>query len=123
LTADSRTEVSTSALPKSEALSGEGTGVGASVALTITDNDTHAKIGDDAALGGVDDLTLGATSSHEASAHAKNGAAGDTAVTPVTAITTATSRTSATIGTGMVALDLAGDLSLQAAHEGSTASE
>ncbi|HEY7598861.1 MAG TPA: hypothetical protein VH741_02955, partial [Candidatus Limnocylindrales bacterium] len=123
LTADSRTDVSTSALPKAAASASDGTGVGASVALTIADHDTHARIGNNAALGSVDDLTLSATSDHEALTKAKNGAAGDTAVTPVVAISTANSATSATIGTGMVALDVGGDLGLQASHSGSTISE
>ena len=95
---------------------GDATGVGASVAINIADNDTHAELSNNAVLTGANDLTLSAKSDHDMVTEAKGGAAGGTAVTPVVAVSIATYDTRATLGTGS-ALTVGGDLSVNAEHE------
>jgi len=58
LMAQSTTDSKTVARAKVDG-SGDATGVGASVAINVADNDTHAKLADGAVLSGVDALTHG----------------------------------------------------------------
>ena len=96
------------ALPKTGG-GGASTGIGASLALNIANTTSRAGIDDGASLTGAHDLDVHATSTQTDTTHAKNGAAGGTAVTPDVATTFSNVTTSATIGTGAT-LTLTGDL-------------
>ena len=95
----------------------EAVGVGASVAINISENSTRAAIENAAQLTGADDLDMIAKGDHEMTTTAKGGASGGTAITPVAAITYGNHKTEALLGTGS-ALTLAGALDAQADHTG-----
>jgi hypothetical protein len=116
LTAESETDSKAVAKAKVDG-SGDATGVGASVAINIADNDTRATVSNAAILSGADDLILTAKSDHGMVTEAKGGAAGGTAVTPVVAVSIATYDTRASLGTGG-ALVLAGEFKAEAEHVG-----
>jgi len=101
--------------------SGDSIGVGASVAITVGDNDTHAVISGEAVIDASHDVTVLASGSHTIVATASGGAAGGTAVTPVVAIAVGLNDTTAEIATG-TALTIGGDLSVTATHRNDTAS-
>ncbi|MCK4626137.1 MAG: hypothetical protein KAV00_12545, partial [Phycisphaerae bacterium] len=105
------------ATAKAEA--GSETGVGASVALNIVDNNTRAEVENTAALTGAKDITLSATSNHTVSTTAEAGSAGDVSVTPSVAISIVDNDTEALIGTGGT-LTLTGNLTATADHTAST---
>lgn len=117
LTAESKTDSKAVAKAKVEG-DGATTGVGASVAINIADNDTHARLGNGAILAGADDLSLTAKSDHGMVTEAKAGASGgDTSVAPVVAISMASYDTQAGLGTGGL-LSVGGALSADAKHVG-----
>ena len=100
---------------------GDATGVGASVAINIADNDTHAELVNGAILTGannVNDLSLSAESTHTMNTEAKGGTTGGTSITPVVAVSIATYNTKAVLGTGGT-LTVAGAFSADAEHTGS----
>src|SRR5262249_30672489 len=100
-----------------ESMAGD-VGVGASVALNITDHDTRARIEDSALLVGARDVSLTAKSDHDVITEATGGAAGGTAITPVVALAFAFHDTEATVGTQAGALSQTGSFVALAEHTG-----
>jgi hypothetical protein len=101
---------------KATSASEGGVGIGASVALTISDVDTRAEIEDTASLTKVQNLSLAATTTPTITTTAEAGAAGDDfAVGGAVAITVADNTTIARVGAGG-ATSLSGALTLTAAQ-------
>ncbi len=98
----------------------EAVGVGASVAINISENNTRAAMENSAQLVGAHDLDMIAKGDHEMTTEAKGGASGGTAITPVAGITYANHQTEVLIGTGGT-LTLTGALDAQADHTGKVA--
>ncbi|WP_370312902.1 LEPR-XLL domain-containing protein [Sagittula sp.] len=116
----SETRTVTRAMPSEDGVTGESTGVGASVALAIIDYQTFAGVDDNATITNGADLTLSATSNQDVETVAKSGATGGasgTAFVPVAAITMLFSDTAAEIGVGTGAVSFAGDIGLSATHD------
>jgi hypothetical protein len=120
LAAMSQTTTETNAIPHEQASTSESLGIGASIALTITDNQTRAAIEDSASVVNGADIRLDATSKHATATTAIGGAqaTGNSArvLTPVVAITLAFDDTSAVVATGDM-LMLSGDLGMHASHD------
>jgi hypothetical protein len=95
----------------------EATGIGASVALNITENDTRAAVENGVLLTGAHDLSMVADGKHEATTEAKGGTSGGTAITPVAGITYTNHNTEVLVGTGSL-LTLGGALDAEATHSG-----
>ena len=104
-----------------DGVGGESVGVGASVAINVGNNDTHARVDGLAEITGADDLAIAAEGAHEVTSQALGGAAGGTAVTPVVAVTVAQNDTTAILEAGSV-LTLGGDLTITASHDNSASS-
>ncbi|MDH3387171.1 MAG: LEPR-XLL domain-containing protein, partial [Gammaproteobacteria bacterium] len=119
VSATSDSKVITSATPKEDSGTGAKTGIGASVAFAVVDNQTHARIVDGAALTGIDALTMTATTNQAVETTAQGGAAGGTAVTPVAAITLLYSDTAVALGS-MSNLSAAGNVTMTATHNASS---
>ncbi len=125
LTAVNQSEHTVNAKPTTAGgATGSDVGVGASVALSITENTTRAEIEDTVQLHGTpDNLSLTATANHTLATAASTGAEsqGGTGVSAAAAITIANNTTTARLGTGN-AVSLSGDLTLSATHTASTTS-
>ena len=117
LNAQSTTTVNATAKAKVDS-GGDATGVGASVAINVADNDTHAELVNGATLIGATDLSLSAESTHTMNTEAKGGTTGGTSITPVVAVSIATYNTKAVLGTDDVTLTVDGALSADAKHTG-----
>ena len=118
---DAKSAVSSvaNAKPADDVTGGTNIGVGASVALSIVTAGAHAQLADGSALTHAKDLTLTADSSHEVTTFAKNGAKGQTAITPVIAIAVVNDDALTSIGTGG-ALTIGGALKADATETGKT---
>ncbi len=122
LSASAKTKSTANALPKQDT-TGKSLGLGASVALNITDNITRAAIEDTAILSGAADLTLSASGTHKMSTQAKAGATGGTAITPVVALSFANNDTLAEIGTHGSPLVITASLNAQSSQETSVSTK
>ncbi|MEO0465166.1 MAG: LEPR-XLL domain-containing protein, partial [Pseudomonadota bacterium] len=121
VTALAATAVRTHAIPDEDGATGESLGIGASVALSILDQNTSAGIADTAVVTGGGAISLAATGTHAADTLAKGAAAGGgTTAAAVVAITTNFNDTSVFVGTGD-ALSAA-SFDAVATHSGNTSS-
>ncbi len=111
LTATSATHSETTADAKLEAAG--TTGIGASVALFVGNNDSRAQIENGSNLTAAKGVMIEANGAHISTTTATGGAAGGTAVTPVAALAVTMNDTLAKIGTGGL-LTTAGDVTIQA---------
>jgi len=118
VTANSQVKIETNAVPDEDGSSGESLGVGASVALTISDIQTQAYIADGGLVMNAEDITIDANAIHKTTTKAVGAAeaSGSLAITPVVAITILLGMTSANISTGSV-LTLSGDLKVKSSHD------
>ena len=112
-TADSKVKSEAKALPSEDGVSGDNVGVGASVVINISDNQTMASVLDGATVSGGVDITLSANADHGMVSEAKGGAAGGTAVSAVVAISVTSNETVAKLGAGGT-LTNTGDLKVEA---------
>ncbi|WP_330848842.1 hypothetical protein [Mangrovicoccus ximenensis] len=104
---------------------GDTVGVGASIAVHYADMDTIAEILGGASIGstgvpGAGDVTVSAESTHEMETTVEGGTEGGTAVAPVVAVVVAENDVHARIPFGANALEIAGDLSVEAELEAAT---
>ena len=106
----------TKALPGEDGVSGESTGIGASVALAIIDWQVLGAVDDNATFANTGALSLSATHNQTVETTAKSGASGATAVVPVAASSILLSDTSVEIGALGGAVSFAGDIGLTATH-------
>ncbi|MFC1895392.1 LEPR-XLL domain-containing protein, partial [Thermodesulfobacteriota bacterium] len=120
LTANSQVKIETNAVPDEDAGTAESLGIGASVALTISDNQTHAAIDNGGAVTGAGNITLTSNADHDTTTKAVGGASGGTAVTPVVATSVILGDTSAFIGTDTGGITLLGNLGISATHDADT---
>jgi hypothetical protein len=117
LTAASTSKSDVTATGQSE---GADTGVGASIAINVSDQLAEADVANGAMLNGGSTLTLGATGSHDNTTTARGGVAGGTtSVGGGLAVSVIDNVTRASIGTGG-ALTLSGAASATATHHGKT---
>ena len=93
-------------------------GIGASVAINITNHDTRAELENSAIVVGAHDLTLNAKSDYDVITEAKAGSGGDVGLTPVAALGFAYHTTEARIGTQNGTLGVTGAMSVTAEHSG-----
>ncbi|RZI65243.1 MAG: leukotoxin LktA family filamentous adhesin, partial [Variovorax sp.] len=119
LTALNATDISAKAAPIDGGASGGKIGIGASVAVNITGNNSLAEIADGAVLNGSGDVSLEATGTHKATTEAEAGASGGIAITPALALAMLNNTTTARLGTG-AALQGAGAVSVSANQTNST---
>ncbi len=117
LTSQATTLDKARAVAKVEA-GGDAVGIGASVAINVSDAVSRAIVDTNARLAGVGALTLDARSDNTVATEVKGGSAGGTAITPAAAITIATSDTLAELRSAVQALTAQG-LTLNADHVGS----
>ncbi len=94
------------------------TGVGASIAFNIVDNDTRAWIADSAMVNYAHDASILATSKHDVVTKADGGASGGTAITPVGTASLVFIDTEATVGSQAGSLNASGDFAIFAQHSG-----
>ncbi|MCX5734321.1 MAG: LEPR-XLL domain-containing protein, partial [candidate division NC10 bacterium] len=127
LTAANTTVSTASATPANEGAAAGSVGVGASVALSIINVTTLAKLEDTAILTGAHNLTLSATSDNTTTTTAKAGGtasgSGGVGVGGAVAIATVNNTTDAVIGSGTTlvpTLTVTGALSATATHTGVT---
>ncbi|MEX0958002.1 MAG: LEPR-XLL domain-containing protein, partial [Burkholderiales bacterium] len=122
--AESTTDSIAFAQPKEAGALGmgdDGTGIGASVAMNITDNDTIAAVEEDAQLTDSDDVSILATSDHGMDTKAETGASGSNGFAGSVALAISGNDTQARIDDGTIpsaALDIGGDLMMTAEHAG-----
>src|SRR6185503_6821773 len=79
---------------------GDSTGVGASIAINVADDDVVAELADSATLSGARDLVLRATTTNAMTTKAENGSSGGTAITAGVGLSFSLLTTRAVIGTG-----------------------
>ncbi|MBI1395302.1 MAG: LEPR-XLL domain-containing protein, partial [Betaproteobacteria bacterium] len=96
---------------------GDKVGIGASVAVDVADEKTHAWLDSTAAVTSAADLTVSAESKNALNAQAEGGAGGGVGIVPVAAVTVANLDTTAeALGTG--AFSATGSVSIGATHAG-----
>jgi hypothetical protein len=100
--------------------SGEGLGVGASVALNIANNDTRSAVETDVMFTNAGDVSLTSGGDYMMDTEARGGSAGGIALTPVVAVSIALNDTVAEVAPGGSALVMDGNLSLEAEHSSHT---
>jgi hypothetical protein len=120
LAASSTTQSQAIAVPKSTGAASDF-GIGASVAVLVTENTTRAALADNASVAGVTDLAITATGTHGAEVKAEAGAnaTGGSALGGAVAIAVIDDSTVADSGSGG-AQTLGGNLTLSAVHAGET---
>ncbi len=99
------------------------TGVGASIAFNIADQDSVAEIGENAQVIGAHDARILSSSKHDVITNAVGGAKGGTAITPVASATLAFPTTTARLASNINSLTLTGELEISANHAGKVASD
>lgn len=121
LNSESSTQSWAMALPLENA-GGESVGIGASVALNVSDNDTLSELAENASVTGADNISLVAEATHDQWVLAQAGATGGVAITPVVALNIAFNDTAANLQAGSL-LDISGDLTLSAEQHSRTTAD
>ena len=111
------TATSASATPVENGGTGESVGVGASVALNITDHAARALVENGAVVSGLGDLDVTSSAAHDVDTVATSAAAGGTGVAAVVALAVNNEDAVAQIGTG-AQLDVGGALTVSTSHLG-----
>jgi filamentous hemagglutinin family protein len=119
LAAENNTDITAKAVPVDKGASGGKVGIGASVAVNITGNQSTAEIADGATLAGSGAVSLDAKAAHKATTTAEAGSAGGVAITPALALAMLNNTTSARLGTG-AALQNTGAVSVSATQRNVT---
>ncbi|WP_183023997.1 leukotoxin LktA family filamentous adhesin [Variovorax sp. UMC13] len=119
LAAENNTDITAKAVPVDKGASGGKVGIGASVAVNITGNQSTAEIADGATLAGSGAVSLDAKAAHKAATEAEAGSAGGVAITPALALAMLNNTTSARLGTG-AALQNTGAVSVSATQRNVT---
>ena len=121
LKAASKAASTVKALPDKSGAVGEATiGIGASIALNLVDDTTHADVAAGVTLTGADDLTLDGSSTHAMVTDAETGAESDKiALAPSVAVAVANISTRAAIGGDSTPLTVAGRIDAKATQTAS----